>query len=740
MNSRGSVILHFLWVIFCFFMNMEEQKCANIDFKKDSAKIKDLLNTAQDNSTSDFNKALSQAKSALGLVEKLHDNKLLFCAYRTLGIIYEDNNRLTEAYTWYEKALAMQEDIPTASKLDVYLDWAIINKKLSKYEITREYYQRSLDLANQTNDMEIVEYVYTGLGTFYGSVGEFDKAIEFHLRSKEIAEKRNHTEGVIFAQVNISTVYVQSKNYKSAYSFLQKGYDLVVNTNDSIQLDYVLNAYGQVLNAEKKYPEALAYHQNALKYCQKTGDKWMIARTLGFMADVYTKMAQYPNAVNAFNLCFKYSSYFDFYEQPNLYLSLGNLYVKTKKQNEAINAFQKSLDMSSKRGFKDLIQKNNLGLAEVYEQIGNYDAALKHLQIAEMYDDSIFNEDKFHKIAEVQYKYNTEKTEIEYKVNLEKSEKEIQALQLSQNRVFLYLLSIAVFALFSSIFAFYFIRQKNKNNTLLSQKNREIELKNDRLEKSNEILKQFAYASAHDLKEPLRSINSFVSIINKRYAHLLPPEASEYMNFVIIGGKRMESLISALLEYSTVASDEDEVKQSTSIAEVLKEITNNLYSSISEKNAIVETNGYLPKVKISRLHLTQLFQNLISNAIKFNDKKPVVEIIGKVQNGQYVIEVRDNGIGMKLEYSDKIYRLFQRLSCSTQYDGIGIGLAICKQIVDKYEGTIRFESIEKEGTTFIVSFPLALIDKEQALNEPEKVDNKKSNNLAPKAGVLLENC
>ncbi len=709
---------------------MEKQSCANIDFKKDSTKIKNLLNTAQDNSTINFSKALSQAKNALNLAYTLTNNNLLFSAYRTMGNIYENNNRLTEAYSWYEKALTLQGYLPNASKLDVYLDWAIINKKLSKYEITREYYQHALDLAIKINDLEIVEYVYTGLGTLNGSINEFDKAIEFHLRSKEIAEKRNHTKGVIFAQVNISTVYMQAKNYKLAYSFLQKGYDLVISTKDSICLDFVLNAYGQVLNAEKKYLEAISYHQKALKYSEKTGDKWMIASTLSFMADVYTKMAQYKNAEQAFNRCFKYSSYLDFYEQPKLSLSLGHLYLKTNRPNQAANAFYKSLRISTKRGFIYLVQKSNMGLADFFEQTGNYEAALKHIKMAEMYKDSIFNEDKSKKIAEVQYKYNTEKSEIEYNINLEKSKKEIQALQISQNRTYIYLLSVALFTVFSSIFIFYYIRQKNRNNRLLSQKNIEIELKNDRLEKSNEILKQFAYASAHDLKEPLRSISNFVSIINRRYAKLLPPEASEYMNFVIIGVKRMESLISALLEYSTIASDMEKVKQSTLLSQVLNDVKYNLHNIISEKDAIIEMVGYLPLLKISRVHLTQLFQNIISNSIKFNDKKPMVQIVGKIENEQYIVEVKDNGIGMKLEYSDKIFRLFQRLSRSAEYEGTGIGLAICKQIIDKYEGTIRFESVENEGTTFIISFPAKLIELDKIPAEPIRKDYKETWSLS----------
>lgn len=712
---NSAINYRFLIIIFFFFINMEGQRCSTIDYQKDSIHIRNVLISAQNNSLKDFPKAISESQIALNLSLTLQDNKLIFSVYRTQGNIYEENNRLTQAYSCYEKALAMQDLVSVNLKLDIYLDWAIINKKLSKYDVTRDYYQRTLNLAYKVNDLEMVEFVYSGLGTLNGALGEFDKAIDNHLQSKEIAEKRKNTKGVISAYVNISTVYTQSKNYRLAYNSLEKGYDLAFVLKDTMRIAHISNIYGKALNAEKKYSEAILYHQKALKYCEQLNNKAMIAQTLGLMADVYTQMEQYDNAEKTFKRCFEYSNYFDFYEQPNLYFSIGNFYLKTKRPSEAADAFNKSLNLASNKGFIDLIQKTNRGLVDVYQQLGNNERALKHMKIAKIYEDSIFNGDKIKRIAEAQYKFDMSKAEAEHKLSVAKGEKEIQALKLNQNRVILFLFSILLCAVF--MFSLFYIKQKNKNTSILSQKNIEILLKNSRLEKSNEVLQQFAYASAHDLKEPLRSISGFVSIINRKYTQLLPPESSEYMNFVVMGVKRMESLIAALLEYSTLASDEETPNQSTPLLHVLQDVNANLNSIILEKNAIVEHLGYLPPLKVSRLHLIQLFQNLIGNAIKFSDKKPLVQVKGKIENGQYILQIKDNGIGMKEEYSDKIFLLFQRLNRST-HEGTGIGLAICKQIVDKYEGTIQFKSIENVGTTFILSFPIKLVETDKI---PSKV-------------------
>ena len=274
------------------------------------------------------------------------------------------------------------------------------------------------------------------------------------------------------------------------------------------------------------------------------------------------------------------------------------------------------------------------------------------------------------------------------------------------------------------IFLIYFLYQRGKNYAILKQNNAKIELQNHRLEESNEILRQFAYASAHDLKEPLRSISSFTHIIKKRYIALLPPEASDYMTFVTTGVKRMESLLSALLEYSTLIAENNVVSQPVSLHSVLEDVTNNLHMIATEKKAIIDYPKTMCAIRVSRLHLTQLFQNLIGNALKFTNKPPVISLSFQENREEFLIILKDNGIGMNPEYGDKVFRLFQRLNKSSQYEGTGIGLTICKNIVEKHNGKIWFESKEEEGTTFFISFPLDLVQSSTSNTEGEVVSKK----------------
>ena len=254
------------------------------------------------------------------------------------------------------------------------------------------------------------------------------------------------------------------------------------------------------------------------------------------------------------------------------------------------------------------------------------------------------------------------------------------------------------------LFLVYTIQMRGKNLRTLQQKNQEVEIQYRKLEESNEILSQFAYAAAHDLKEPLRSIGSYIGLIQMKHGKILPDDAKEYMKFVNSGVKRMYSLLTDLLDFSQVISQQpgsEEVRPN----DILSDVEDNLRSAIETKNAQIVYQPNLPQVKMNRLHMTQLFQNLIGNALKFTDKDPIVRVEAKEENGNIVMTIEDNGIGIKKEYASKVFVLFQQLNKKEQFDGTGIGLTICKNIVEKYNGKIWFESEENVGTKFYISIP-----------------------------------
>jgi PAS domain S-box-containing protein len=221
---------------------------------------------------------------------------------------------------------------------------------------------------------------------------------------------------------------------------------------------------------------------------------------------------------------------------------------------------------------------------------------------------------------------------------------------------------------------------------------------NEELLRSNKELEQFAYVASHDLQEPLRMVSSFTQLLSMRYKDQLDQEAQEFIKFAVDGALRMQNLINDLLEYSRVQTRGKDLSV-TDMHDILGQTVNNLSIKIQEKNALV-TNDELPTVLADGGQMVQLFQNLIGNALKFCKTTPMVHISAKEEKDDYLFSVKDNGIGIEPQYFDRIFQIFQRLHPKDEYGGTGIGLAICRRIVERHGGKIWVESQPGEGTEF----------------------------------------
>jgi PAS domain S-box-containing protein len=227
----------------------------------------------------------------------------------------------------------------------------------------------------------------------------------------------------------------------------------------------------------------------------------------------------------------------------------------------------------------------------------------------------------------------------------------------------------------------------------------------DKLSQSNKELEQFAYVASHDLQEPLRMVASYIQLLQRRYKGNLTAEADEFINYAVDGVVRMKTLINDLLVYSRVNTKESPLED-VDLNKLVEQNRKNLAAAIEETGAEINAEN-LPTVRANQLQMNQLFQNLISNAIKFRkpDTKPVVNITAKHEGDEWLFTVSDNGIGIDKEFSDKIFVIFQRLHNSSEYPGTGIGLAICKRIVEKLGGHLWVESEPGMGSTFTFTIP-----------------------------------
>lgn len=232
----------------------------------------------------------------------------------------------------------------------------------------------------------------------------------------------------------------------------------------------------------------------------------------------------------------------------------------------------------------------------------------------------------------------------------------------------------------------------------------------EKLKHSNEQLEQFAYIASHDLKEPLRSIASYVQLLEYRYKNQLDDNAKEYIGFAVAGVKRLQSLIDGLLLYSRLTSDPVPYEE-VNLNNLVDTITKNLGTLITDRQATVVCDP-LPSVVAIPFHMNQLFQNLIHNAIKFNQsEQPFVRIKCEETDNSWLFSVSDNGIGMEQNFIHKVFIIFQRLNKRDRYDGTGIGLSICKRIVKEHGGRIWATSQPNVGSTFYFTLKKHRVDK-----------------------------
>lgn len=240
----------------------------------------------------------------------------------------------------------------------------------------------------------------------------------------------------------------------------------------------------------------------------------------------------------------------------------------------------------------------------------------------------------------------------------------------------------------------------------LEARTKELEWRSMELARSNADLTQFAYVASHDLQEPLRMIGSYMGLLARRYSSSLDENAEIYIRFAIDGANRMQALVNDLLSYAR-AGTQSVTKQTVSSAELLQQALQNLQITIEETGTVI-THGDLPAVSADAVKLTQVMQNLIGNAIKFrkSDVRPEISITATKFQSEWCFVFADNGIGFDPKYRDRVFQIFQRLHGVGTYPGNGIGLAICRRIIEHHGGRLWADSEPGVGSTFFLTLPI----------------------------------
>jgi signal transduction histidine kinase/uncharacterized protein YozE (UPF0346 family) len=683
--------------IYLFVLLTAPQYLTAQTYQKDTAYINQLLISAKSKRFSDSTTALKEAYQALALAQKYNDGYWIYSAYHRLARIHSVNDQNVKAHPFFVAELSVEHMVNDTVKQFIYSEVGDSYIQLGNYSKAYEYLAKDYELGLATKDINIQQQSCLQLGMFYRDVNEFEKASQYLIKSVDFSMQMNDPDEICDSYRMLAGVYLKTKNFDLALKSSEKSINYVDNINNyTFPRYFVYTSHGNIQKECGQYEKALETFKKSAILSQNVDDKSSLSAAYISIADTYNKMNDFENAEKYYKKSEAMVASMGERDLMNYKYSFGALLLKKQQYDKAIKYLIESVALTQKFDHKTLLQKNYLLLSQAYEQKNDANQSLFFLKKSVGLQDSIFADENTKRIAEAQFKYD-----------LASSQEQVKRMWNRQ----LNIMSIGIFVVLAMLIAFlaYFLRSKGEKNKLLVSNSYAIKEKNRQLEESNEMLRQFAFASAHDLKEPLRSINSFTNILQKKYMGSLPLEANEYMGFVTVGVKRMESLLDALLEFSTILTNENVDDKNNDIPTVLETAFFHYQTLMAQKNAVIRYPTVFPKVHMNEIHLHKLFFNLINNALKFSKEQAIIEIGYEVKKNEIIISIKDEGIGMNEAYSEKVFKLFQRLNGSQNREDVGIGLTICKNIVDKFSGRIWFESVLNHGTTFYIAFPKNMV-------------------------------
>lgn len=596
--------------------------------------------------------------------------------------------------------ILLTQDISDEDKVLVLKELAYKNKKRNPTKALL-YVQDALELAEKIDYQKgIAESKHT-LGLIQSYLGDYEIALANYLEALAIREEIRDELGLGRSCNNIGVIYIELGELNLAEKYYNRGLVYRRNAKDSIGMAYSYNNLGDVYFKQNKIEKAITYYNMALSLNEHFYKPKAKAFTLERLANLYETQDDFKNALMNYKeaLRLRYAVGIE-YDIAKTTIKIGQLYLKQNNIDKGLNLIKEAEMIAQKLEAKPLLSQVYESLSEAYAKKENYNKAYDYQIKFNQIQDSLLNNNISDAMLGLQAKYQFEKNEREL---LEQSNR-ITELQR------FYAIVVGVLSLGLIVLLFFLYRRQIKANEYLKTSKKEIEIKNKQLAAYTKELEQFTYIASHDLKEPLRNISGFARLLERRYKGSLDKNGQQFLHQIIDGVEQMTDLLKDLLRYSEVKRLKKEDLKWINLNDVVLNIKNGLNGQLSKNNGqlVVEQ---LPSIYSNNFQMTQLFKNFITNGLKFqkDGETPIVEIKSKELVESWEFRVIDNGIGIDKNYHDKIFEMFKRLHRKQEYQGTGMGLAICKQIVEQHKGDIQIESEKGRGTTFIFTFPKDII-------------------------------
>jgi len=646
----------------------------------------------------------------------------------TIAVFYHRKHNYSQAIDWYDTAIGYARESQDTSKLlksYYYKGWSAYDNKY--YALAHESFKAGLGLIQPSDTSREWKYrFYTSLADNFGELSDYPQSIGHYQKALDIAEELRSPTKISRVYNNLGVIHRERKDYQKAKEYFQFAIkSLESDTSEYVGLFFAHLNLGHTLCSLQNHDQAIEELQLALHCAKASEDSDYVAFAEMLLGKAWMIKKDFTKAKN-YLLSAKQQLEIsgDTEDMSMVHQYLGNLYLQNDNFEKAEYHLQLAIEKLQPVGHSlefDLIESYAL-LSDLYARQGLYREALQSHQKFNTLSDSIYAKTHNTTLSHQDFLLETNRINKERTneaVSLQEQVVEKNRLVHLQRTIAVLLGLLLLTAIISGIFLFRSARSKSTVNKVLQKLNRQIldqkeaierkneqlETTNHQLENANDRLVHFVYSVSHDLKGPLNNIIGFLELLQQSARSKLNPDEQQYLTYMQQSSSHMDSMIRELRTYAELGQNLPPMKL-IALNQLVQEVIDDLSLKINETNAQLNIEA-MPSIEGHPTLIRQLYQNLISNALKYHadDRQPVITIGAQGDEDNTTFFVKDNGVGIPENSSTRIFEMFSRAH-SGQYKGSGMGLALCKRIVEIHKGNIWVQSAPDKGSTFFFTLPV----------------------------------